>query len=109
VSLTEHPEIRGADLISPAVRDILCEQFCDELRRTPDYADGTSENYLPAASAAMAHVQQKGKLTFADLLIMQAYECASKEDPKEFRRALASLGGTVIQAMESLDRRGVCK
>lgn len=98
-----HPEEPGAPLIGEAVTAILCDQFGDELRfGTPDHPNGTN-------AAWMKHSQRwleltKRELTFTNLLMCQATECAAKTDPTELRRALASLGGTVVQWIESLDR-----
>lgn len=105
----EHPEIRGAGLISPAVQSILIDQFRDELRfGSPEYTDGTHPAFQGEKESTMKDLLAKvktGDATFVDFLLMHAFEVAAETDPARLRMVLTSLGATVVQWIESLDSR----
>lgn len=106
-----HPEEMGEPIISPAVQDILVDNLMDVLRfGTPERPNGThtvfeapAERHLGFAKSAST----TGELTWTHLLLAQAFEVASKTDPAQLRHVLTSLGGTVVQWIESLDRESM--
>lgn len=106
--MKNHPETVNAPIISTAVTSILVDLFKDELERGKrEYRDGTGQGYEKTASRALVHLKAqaaRGRMTFTDLLLAQTFEVASKTDPSDLRRLLTSLGATVVQWMEHLDR-----
>lgn len=107
--MEQHPEIKGAPILSAAVTSIVVEVFRDELSHgVREYKDGTDEFYKAASDIALKQAMaavREGTATWTDFMFMQAAECASKTDPAELRVTLTSLGGTIVQWIESLDAR----
>lgn len=107
--MTPYPEELGAPIVGPAIESILADQFRDELAHgTPDHQDGTHPGWMRISNDWLAKskaASQAGEMTFTHLLFAQTFEVASKTEANELRRALASLGGTIVQWIESLDRR----
>lgn len=107
--MTEHPEARGADLISPAVQSILISQFRDQLEHgNREHTDGTAAGYDRPRAARLAYLKAEaaeGRMTWTDLFLAQAFEIASSVDPSDLRVVLTGTGATIVQWIESLDRR----
>lgn len=107
--MSENPETANKPVVSQAVQDILADQFSDELARGKrDHPNGTDSKFVPNAVVSLGHLKQqaiRGRMTFTDLILAQAFETAARTDPKELRRALVQLGATTVQWIEALDRR----
>lgn len=106
--MEQHPETRNEPIISAAIESILVDNFRDVLRfGQPDRPNGTHDVFTAVKERHLGFAidaSKEGTLTWTHLLLAQAYEAASKTDDAALRVALTSLGGTVIQWIEALDR-----
>lgn len=97
-------------LVSPAVQDVIANQFLTELNYgIDDYPDGTSERrYAEVATLAMDELREAarvGATTFAHFMTAQFYKTLECEDPDRLRHHLTALLVQGVQWREALDRR----